>query len=123
MNIFGSPSTPIPANPTSNIKNLSQRSFNIFFKIHILFPRMKRSNNGLLFSPSLKMLNHPIHNLHIFIISHFQIILDLIRIKSLPHQTVSDTINIIISLSCYFIGYMLYINLIPIFLLVYVGES
>ena len=123
MHIFRSPSWPVLAQSSCNVKDFSQGLLNFFLQDYELFPRMKSSNSYLFGCPHFEMLDHTIQNYQIFIISFFEIVFDLIRIIALSHQAISNLIHLVVPILSHFFSNALNIDIVPVFLLVYQGKG
>jgi hypothetical protein len=115
MWIFGSPSCPILANSACDVEHFCQSNLYIPLQKTVLLPRMKSPHNIFLLSPSSEVFDHPVDDYRVLLVSFLEILFDLIRIRPLSHQAISNCIDFIIAFTSNLLGNVLDVIVIPIF--------
>ena len=123
MGVLGPPPRPVLPHPPCNIEHLRQGLLDIFLKQTVLLPRMERPHRFLLLRPGLKMLNHILQHLQVFVIALFEVVLDLVRIVPLPHESVGGVVDLVVTVVGDRVSHVLDVVVVPVFFLIDEGEG
>ena len=121
--IFLTPFAEVATQTRTEVEHFCQWLFDVFSYVYVLLPRVKSLNQHGFIRPCLKMPYCLFNNVGIFLISFFEIVLELIRVKSLPHKDIGHRIDFRIPLYRYFICDIFNVILIPVLTLVYTSKS
>lgn len=87
--IFLSPFAKVTTQARTEVEHFCEGLFYVLSHIDVLLPRMECLNEHGLVRPCFKMPHSLFNYAGIFLVPSLQIVLELIRVKSLPHKYIS----------------------------------
>mgnify|MGYP006897133714 CR=1 FL=1 len=84
---------------------------------------MESSDCNFLASPHPEVFENSVEDDQVFVVPAFEVVLDLIGIIPLAHETIGRLVDIVVPLLRNFLSYVFNVDVVPVLFLVYEGES